>query len=597
MTFGNSTNLASAADCTDCDRGHACIIGSVVPQPCSTGTYQDLLRQEECKRCETGKYQDAPGATACIDCAPGHWCSLGQQTACTANTFNPLPNAAIQTNCTRCPERATTHGRTARTSFEDCNCISGFYFAPEDHAEQRMADKAGSCVERCCTCPPGVDCDNPNASITITLASLPLKRGYYRRLNSTVDIRRCPDAAASCAGKSECEQSSSGCQGGNDVERGCLPGLMGIFCRECVEDGHYYVAARSGAAAHCDSCVGVFTSSGFLLAVILLPLGAAVACGVLAVRMSKEKWQQRLVRAWPTLTRSLGIANKLKLTIGFFQIVTRVHDVYDIMLPNAVRKLLQAIAFTISLGVEGIPLECMGAKGYVARLVLWVLVPLMLVMLVTLVQSARLLRQRRFAVAKLARAVAPVALRLLFLLYPIITNQSFEAFSCYTFDDGSRWLISDVSIQCDTSEHTRAVTLAWLAVAIYPIGCFILNGCLLTAARWDIRARRKTPLTEAISFLYSEFERQWYAWELCEMGRRLVLVGFLVVGPFDRGSMMQLATATLICIVYLVTQVLASPVCPWRLKPRRFCQAFDFTWVGVPVHSTATSRTAFSLST
>jgi hypothetical protein len=52
---------------------------------------------------------------------------------------------------------------------------------------------------------------------------------------------------------------------------------------------------------------------------------------------------------------------------------------------------------------------------------------------------------------------------------------------------------------------------------------------------------------------------QWYAWELCEMARRLVLVGFLVVGPFERGSMMQLTTATVICIIYFAIQLLASP--------------------------------------
>jgi hypothetical protein len=43
------------------------------------------------------------------------------------------------------------------------------------------------------------------------------------------------------------------------------------------------------------------------------------------------------------------------------------------------------------------------------------------------------------------------------------------------------------------------------------------------------------------------------------MGRRIVLVGFLVVIPFGRGSLMQLALATLLSFLYMTIQVLASP--------------------------------------
>ena len=39
----------------------------------------------------------------------------------------------------------------------------------------------------------------------------------------------------------------------------------------------------------------------------------------------------------------------------------------------------------------------------------------------------------------------------------------------------------------------------------------------------------------------------------------LILVGVLVVGPFARGSMMQLATATAACVVYLVLHLQAMP--------------------------------------
>ena len=102
-------------------------------------------------------------------------------------------------------------------------------------------------------------------------------------------------------------------------------------------------------------------------------------------------------------------------------------------------------------------------------------------------------------------------------------------------------LVPQVGLQCNTAEHARAVKFAWLTIFIYPVGCFMLNGCLIVMARKAIIEKRRTPLTRAISFLFEEYEPQWCGWELCEMGRRCVLVGFLVVGPFERGSMMQLA--------------------------------------------------------
>lgn len=83
----------------------------------------------------------------------------------------------------------------------------------------------------------------------------------------------------------------------------------------------------------------------------------------------------------------------------------------------------------------------------------------------------------------------------------------FCAVSCFEFDDGSRWLISDVRIECDTSEHHRAQRFAWLCIGVYPIGLFALNCLLLLRCRDDILRGRRTALTRATSFLHREFNR------------------------------------------------------------------------------------------
>lgn len=47
--------------------------------------------------------------------------------------------------------------------------------------------------------------------------------------------------------------------------------------------------------------------------------------------------------------------------------------------------------------------------------------------------------------------------------------------------------------------------------------------------------------------------------QLLEVARRFLLVGLFVVGPAERGSVMQLATATMLCLMFLAIQAFAQP--------------------------------------
>ena len=71
----------------------------------------------------------------------------------------------------------------------------------------------------CVPCPLGSACDEPG----VTLASLPLRTGYYRTDASSSDLRRCPDFG-----------DSSGCAGGVTLGEGpCKEWLRGPYCRLC----------------------------------------------------------------------------------------------------------------------------------------------------------------------------------------------------------------------------------------------------------------------------------------------------------------------------------------------------------------------------
>ena len=43
------------------------------------------------------------------------------------------------------------------------------------------------------------------------------------------------------------------------------------------------------------------------------------------------------------------------------------------------------------------------------------------------------------------------------------------------------------------------------------------------------------------------------------MFRRVLIVGFFVIAPYERGSLMQLLCGLLVCVVYLLIQQHAKP--------------------------------------
>lgn len=194
--------------------------------------------------------------------------------------------------------------------------------------------------------------------------------------------------------------------------------------------------------------------------------------------------------------------------------------------------MLKSLSLVISFGIDGIPLACIGADGYFARLLFWTVVPLILVALCFCVGILRALWQlsrAKVALTNIFAFVAPMVLRLFFLCYALVTNVAFEAFSCYDFDDGSRYLIADVSIVCDSAEHEQVRSLAWMVISVYSFGLIVLYIALLHCARRAILAKKPTALSRATEFLHREFEPRFY-WYVTHCAEHLLYVGALKLG-------------------------------------------------------------------
>lgn len=119
--------------------------------------------------------------------------------------------------------------------------------------------------------------------------------------------------------------------------------------------------------------------------------------------------------------------------------------------------------------------------------------------------------------------------------------------------------MADVRVMCDTPEHDDIRRTAYLAIGLYPIGILASNTVLLILARRAIMSKRPTKLSKSLGFLHREYEPGFFWWELMEMLRRFVLVGVLVIAPYERGSLPQMGLATVIAICYLFVQQHAAP--------------------------------------
>ena len=415
-----------------------------------------------------------------------------------------------------------------------------------------------ACLDRCCTCPIGTNCQD-EALLPITLADLPILPGYYRLSSDQIDVRRCPDAATNCpSGQSACADSTSACRGGRDADAICQSGLNGTFCRACAMPSSYYVSAKTGRVARCELCEdalsnGLKSSFGILSIVS----GVVVLAGAIFVgfeRGNRREWLFKwLHNLWAAAIDTYRLPDQIKILIGFFQIASRIENVYEIYLPADVRSLLQHLRVSISLGIEAVPLSCVGADGYVNRLAFWMWAPVLLVGVAAVCVSVHVLllplilmvshrpsmkntaapslrttdssvqngtsfklaasaSQRRLFM--FAERMMAIILRIAFLTYPIVTQIAFEAFSCFTFEDGTGFLIADVLIECNTARHTHAKALASIAILIYPVGLFVLNAVLLYNVRAAIRSGKRTPLSRTLFFLHREYAVDYFWWYL-----------------------------------------------------------------------------------
>ena len=438
-------------------------------------------RLAACTRHSQVRERTRPLRAARADCEPGFWCTGGERVSCGEDKYNPSARSDDQRDCRLCPPFSTTQRVENATRFEQCLCQADYFF--------NASSLAGSRNAACARCGVGTDCRELGSA----RSTLPLVPGYWRPSNESLDIRQCPDATAGCAFSDDvgvCDSSTSGCIGGRDVDSLCAPGLSGPLCLLCPTHLNgsrvFYEAATQYEPAKCADCDTLIGQAiGVLVAMPVGIMGAAYAA-FRAWKCTPLHRRQSIQRVLIATTPHV----KGKILLGFFFIAVRVDVVYEITLPGPVRRVFGSLLMAFSLGLSddvGV-LTCMGIRGFRNRLMFWFVAPIILAMLIVLGVCAWL-RMHHIHGGRPRYALwyksLPLVTRLLFFLYPMVTNVAFESFSCYSFDGGAlSWLVADVQIDCTLrstpgSPYHSVIVLAWAMVVVYPIGMILFVGGLL----------------------------------------------------------------------------------------------------------------------
>ena len=190
--FGSDEDISTQLnpDCVSpCPPGKICPGATHTPLPCTVGSYcaRGSAAGTFCPPGTVGYSTSLTAKEECDICPPGYFCEGGFATPCARSYYNPLAGQYLRAACLSCPPSTTTEG-SAATSVGECLCNKGYY---------NSRSTANNSVE-CEMCPVGSVCVEAGTS----LASLPLKAGYYRTGGDSDDLRRCPDAGANsgCVG-------------------------------------------------------------------------------------------------------------------------------------------------------------------------------------------------------------------------------------------------------------------------------------------------------------------------------------------------------------------------------------------------------------
>lgn len=161
------------------------------------------------------------------------------------------------------------------------------------------------------------------------------------------------------------------------------------------------------------------------------------------------------------------------------------------------------------------------------------------------------------------------SLTYVFIIYPSTSSTVLETFPCDDFDDGSRRLRADYSIDCNADNRASWLAYNLLMTFVYPVGCVVLYTVVLWAHHKQLNpaaysdgpeppmdeqvaARDNDESLEHLAFLVQSYKPRYWWMEIFNAGYKVAITGVIVF--FVPGTATQIVIALLVSLIALAVQ-------------------------------------------
>jgi surface protein len=513
---GSVTGMGTAAgsmSCTECAAGQysavstvanciACAAGSITSTgtgagastctECAVGKFSAGLASA-CSECGAGLFQTAAGRTNCIECSG---CPVGGRKSCGGSAegycSDCIPGkyaSTVNNTCVGCPVGYYQADTSARLCGD---CSAGKYQNAEGQAfcdicpsnsEFSKSKKKCMCNQKyymendvCRPCPTNSNCD----AAGLSLVTLKPAEGFWRATNHHTTFYQCPSIDA-CPGRAFASNSGRRLDGAGSARDGqCKDGHVGVRCEMCDETNGYVLRADN-SCSQCDE-------GDKKLAIVMLiglPL-VTVTGGVVFVKVLAHfaDWKPK-ADVWHGLQANFDRrSSKIRILIGFTQIVSRMAVTFRVTFPPIVNKFLKWLDMFEFLNIfqfAFIP-NCLYTMDYYDQLAGKVLGPTFVLFICYF--GFKLTKQRW---------MYEIFLVLSFVCYPSFCDSLFLFFDCKTYEDGENYLVMYPDIKCTDSKWLSYRYPVAVMGCILPFGIIVLYFIELMGNRRALWPKASTP--------------------------------------------------------------------------------------------------------
>lgn len=427
-----------------------------------------------------------------------------------------------------------------------------------------------------------VPCSAAQTCVTCEV-DMRLRPGWATLDGSPWNVFSCPLDGA-CLGDNE---------SANLVSGRCAPGYVGILCGTCA-----FEYDRIGQT--CQRCELPGTTSA--LTVVFVLVGIALV-GVHRLRANFQKHSQnRSSTMQETLTENplsgeglpvratfhrsrLSSAFRVvyqpcRILIGFFQVITQIGPVLHCDFPERIRWVLDALQpFAVDLQ-SLLQIKCLSDVSWYS---IWVIRTLLVPFFLASCVFCWYMHERRtIGSGRAIERCRGNLFALIFLIYPGVSNRAFSAFNCRRLSAGVAVLEADYGIDCATNSHTVFQALAAGVICIFCVGVPVFSMTVMlkrakdnvmsdsdryitrrVAEEFNLHDSRAADVIQDIRmgvdypFLVNAFNSRYFYWESIDMGRKLALVGLLVIA--GQGSLSQIFIGICLSVASLIAQIKLGP--------------------------------------